>query len=79
MQKQIDSLCLNQTELPEFKMKNVSTVQTLRDLTQFLNLRISNLRTIVSARCLLVKQEKKHPIQSVPGGMCNTSGECSLC
>ena len=39
MQQQIDSLCLNQTEWPEFKIKNISTVQALRDLTQFLNLK----------------------------------------
>ena len=62
MQKQIDSLCLNLTEWPEFKMKNIPTVQTLRDLKQFLDLRISDLRTIVSARRLSVKHEKKHPI-----------------
>ena len=62
MQKQIDSLCLNQTEWPEFKIKNISTVQALRDLTQFLNLSISDLRTIVSGRRLSVKHEKEHPI-----------------
>jgi hypothetical protein len=43
MQKQIESLSPNQTEWREFKMKNKSTVQTLHELMQFLNLRISHL------------------------------------
>jgi hypothetical protein len=63
MQKQFESLRLNQTEWPEFKMKNISTVQTLHELTQFLNLPISHLLTVLSARCLSIKLEKKHRIQ----------------